>query len=170
MIEQFNLKMQKYNLLETFQKRHFKNSFYNGLGKGFGKKNPKYIYTNHLKYYLLHFLFTNNISFNDLIVLAVEKKDIDLIFYSIYLMAQEIEETHPRELQDWFFKIYFSLKQINENPIKEITDFLKLDLIKKSQLTFFNEIINDFEIRKNAFEGSYLIERKPFFHFKMKDF
>ncbi|WP_298894089.1 hypothetical protein [uncultured Psychroserpens sp.] len=165
LIEKNKERLTKYESFKSFESKHLNVDLNSCLTKGFSSENPKYKYVNYLRYYFLHYTFENNIDFNDLVLLAMQKKDISLIFYSIYLTSQFIEEKHPRELQDWFIKSYVSLEKISDKPKELISFFLEKELIKDSQKKFFQEILNDFTRRYNAFNGTYKIEEEPFLHF-----
>jgi len=170
-LNKYNYKRQeKYKLLKVFEQKHLGVSFSLCLTDEFSSDNPKFKYVNYLKYDFLPFAFYNHISENDLNLLAVQKEDIGLIFYSLYSIAQHIEEKKPREIQDWFMQSYVALQEISSNPEKDVRFFLNTGLIKDSQKNFFKEILMDYDRRYQAFIGSYEIKKEPYFYFKYISF
>lgn len=169
-IEKNKIRLDKYELFREFENIHLDGSLYSNLKKGFSEENPKLKYENFLRYYFLHFTFVNKIEFNDLILLAVQKNDISLIFYSVYLISQFIEETPPRELQDLFIQSYIALEQISDNVKDDILFLFDTGLLKTYQLDFFKEILNDLPIRYKAFKGTYQVKLEPYFHFEYISF
>lgn len=156
----------KYDLLKTFEKENLGKEFKSCLDIGFSSSNPKVKYMNYLRYYFLPFAFKNQISSNELNLLAIQKKEIGLIYYSLYEIAIKIEEVHPRELVDWFMQSYICLEQISDNARKDILFFLEKGLLKKSQIEFVNDILRKYDLYYKGFIGTYNIIKEPYFHFR----
>lgn len=163
-------RLEKYNLLKKFENKHLGKEFKLALDEGYSSENPKFKYLDYLKYYFLPFVFINKILRNDLNLLAVQKNEIGLIYYSIYITISDIEEVEPREIIHSFLKSVVCLEKISENPKEDILEFLDKNILKKSQTDFIIEIFNNYENHYIGFKGSYQFIEEPHFHFKYVDF
>ncbi len=163
-----NKRFEKYNILKDFEKKQIGKDFKSSLEEGFNKDNPKYKYINYLRYFFLPFAFKNEISSNDLNLLAIQKNEIGLIYYSIYQIAIKLEEVHPREITHWFLQSYMCLGKISSNPKKDILFFLEKTLLKENQTEFIIDIFNNYDLHYKGFIGTYEFITEPYFHFKYK--
>lgn len=159
----------KYHLFKDFEKKHIGKELKLCLEDGLNSENPGYKYIIYLRYYFLPFAFENKFSDNDLNLLAVQKKEISLIYYSIYLTAIVIEEREPREIEHWFMASYIALAQISNQP-KEDLLFFTTKFLKSYQRKVFDDILLNYDSYYRGFIGSYDIIREPYFHFKYKSF
>ncbi|GAB1309702.1 hypothetical protein KH5_23850 [Urechidicola sp. KH5] len=160
----------KYNLFKVFEKEQIGKDFKACLEDGYSSNNSRLKYMNYLRYYFLPYAFINKISSNDFNLLAVQKNEIGLIYYSIYKSAIYIEEVHPRESSHSFLQSYCCLEQISDNPRRDIQFFLDKGLLKRSQKEFINDILKKFDLHMRGFKGTFTIIREPYFLFKRNSF
>ena len=160
----------KYKLLQEFEVKHLESDFNTCLRKGFSFENPKIKYKNYLRYHFLHFAFTNQISTNDLNLLAVQKNNVGLIYYSVYRNALLMEEVHDWEIINEFLKSYVSLQQISEYPEDDMRFFIQRTLIKPSAKKFFEDVLKNYDKHYKGFAGTFNILNEPYFHFQYKTF
>lgn len=161
----------KYKLFKDFEKKHIGKELKLCLEDGLNSENPGYKYIIYLRYYFLPFAFTNGLSCNDLDLLAVQEKEISLIYYSIYQIALRIEEVDPNDIIQWFMQSYIALNQISNQPKEDLLFFTtKLRFLKSYQRKVFDDILLNYEAYYRGFIGSYDIIKEPYFHFKYKSF
>ncbi|MBO6497717.1 MULTISPECIES: hypothetical protein [Roseivirga] len=160
-----------YELLKRFENEKLGKSFYDVLTEGFssGAKKPMFPIINYIDFELLPFLWEVKSGSTDLSMMSVFHSDISVGLYSIVNSINQLEKEHPREIRNDLFKSYLALNEFLSEPMVAIKKILVSPLLRTSQIEFIQEFFAHESCLKEE-NSSFEIVRKPFFHFKYKQF